>query len=337
MKLLIVTQKADKRDPVLGFFHRWIEEFAKHCEHVTVIAQSVGACELPHTVTVFSLEKEKEMPRMQQIFRFWHLIWTQRRNYDVVFVHMVPLWIVLGSWMWLLLGKKMYLWYEARGARWPLKFALLVVRKVFSASRHGMPIATAKSVITGHGIDTDRHSPGGEERERGLLVTVSRITRAKKLQVLVNALAELPREFHLTIVGGPITEDDHHILTDLKESIARKDLKARVTIQSLSPKHVLPLLKRAEAFIHASETSLDKSILEAVACGCLTLSSGAAAEAILPPLLRPSEDRFAEQIQHVLALPAEEKDRLRRELREKVMREHSLPRLIQRLVSEMIM
>ncbi|OGJ56300.1 hypothetical protein A3D88_01420 [Candidatus Peribacteria bacterium RIFCSPHIGHO2_02_FULL_52_16] len=335
MKLLIVTQKADKTDPVLGFFHRWVEEFAKHCEHVTVIAQSVGAHQLPTNVTVLSLEKEKGISRTQQILRFWRLLWIHRGNYDVVFVHMVPLWIVLGAPFWILLQKRMYLWYEARGARWPLKFALLVVRKVFSASKHGMPIATTKSVITGHGIDTDRHSPGEEERERGLLVTVSRITRAKKLQVLVNALAELPKEFHLTIVGGPITEDDHHVLTDLKESIARKDLKARVTIQSLSPKHVLPLLKRAEAFIHASETSLDKSILEAVACGCLTLSSGAAAEAILPPILRPSEARFAEQIQHVLSLSDAEKDRLRKELREKVVREHSLPRLIGRLVKEM--
>ena len=30
MKLLICTQAADRDDPVLGFFYRWIEEFKKY-------------------------------------------------------------------------------------------------------------------------------------------------------------------------------------------------------------------------------------------------------------------------------------------------------------------
>ena len=29
MKLLIITQAIDINNPVLGFFHRWIEEFSK--------------------------------------------------------------------------------------------------------------------------------------------------------------------------------------------------------------------------------------------------------------------------------------------------------------------
>lgn len=29
VKLLIITQKIDINDPILGFFHKWIEEFAK--------------------------------------------------------------------------------------------------------------------------------------------------------------------------------------------------------------------------------------------------------------------------------------------------------------------
>ena len=47
MKLLICTQKVDKNDSVLGFFHRWIEEFAKHCEKVTVICLQKGDDDLP--------------------------------------------------------------------------------------------------------------------------------------------------------------------------------------------------------------------------------------------------------------------------------------------------
>ena len=42
MKLLIMTQAVDQNDPVLGFFHRWIEEFSRHCERVHVICLKEG-------------------------------------------------------------------------------------------------------------------------------------------------------------------------------------------------------------------------------------------------------------------------------------------------------
>jgi len=58
MKLLIVTQTIDSNDPVLGFFVRWVEEFSKQCEEVTVICLQKGEYELPKNVRVFSLGKE---------------------------------------------------------------------------------------------------------------------------------------------------------------------------------------------------------------------------------------------------------------------------------------
>src|SRR3989344_6741688 len=57
MRLLIVTQKVDKNDPVLGFFHRWIEKFAKNFERVTVICLGKGEYNLPANVKVLSLGK----------------------------------------------------------------------------------------------------------------------------------------------------------------------------------------------------------------------------------------------------------------------------------------
>ena len=71
MKLLIVTQKVDKNDPILGFFHRWIEEFARHVEFVTVICLGVGEYSLPVNVKVLSLGKEKKKSRLKYIFMFY--------------------------------------------------------------------------------------------------------------------------------------------------------------------------------------------------------------------------------------------------------------------------
>ncbi|HLD63513.1 MAG TPA: hypothetical protein VI913_01320, partial [Candidatus Peribacteraceae bacterium] len=124
MRLLIVTQAIDLNDPVLGFFHRWVEEFAKHCDHVHVIAQREGVHLLAGKVTVHSLGKEKRVSKLGQIFRFWKLIWTLRDKYDVVFVHMIPWWMVLGAPMWMFLRKRRYLWYEHRQVTLKLRKAI---------------------------------------------------------------------------------------------------------------------------------------------------------------------------------------------------------------------
>lgn len=59
MRLLIVTQKVDRDDDLLGFFHQWICEFAKHCDFVTVICLEKGEYALPANVRILSLGKER--------------------------------------------------------------------------------------------------------------------------------------------------------------------------------------------------------------------------------------------------------------------------------------
>lgn len=58
MRLLVVTQAVDKQDPVLGFFHRWLEEFAKHADQLIVICLREGTHSLPSNVRIYSLGKE---------------------------------------------------------------------------------------------------------------------------------------------------------------------------------------------------------------------------------------------------------------------------------------
>ena len=90
MKLLIITQKVDINDDVLGFFHRWLEEFAKHCEKITVICLEMGEYKLPENVKVLSLGKEDRVSKLKYIWRFYKYIWQEQKNYDKVFVHMNP-------------------------------------------------------------------------------------------------------------------------------------------------------------------------------------------------------------------------------------------------------
>src|SRR5262245_47547882 len=104
MKLLVVTQTLDLNDPILGFFHRWVEEFAKHFDTVTVIALKVGAHNLPKNVAVHSLGKEIGLERGPRILRYVGLLLRLRREYTHVFAHMNPEYVIGGGLMWRLLG-----------------------------------------------------------------------------------------------------------------------------------------------------------------------------------------------------------------------------------------
>ena len=85
MRLLIVTQTVDSGDPILGFFHRWIEEFAKHTERIEVICLREGFHALPANVRVHSLGKERGAAgRATYALHFLSLVWRLRHDYDAL-------------------------------------------------------------------------------------------------------------------------------------------------------------------------------------------------------------------------------------------------------------
>src|SRR3989338_8420817 len=99
MRLLVVTQKIDVGDSVLGFMHGWIAEFSRQAESVSVVCLEKGTVNLPDNVKVFSLGKEKTELRIMNyelwkkakyIWRFVRYIAQLRNQYDAVFVHMNP-------------------------------------------------------------------------------------------------------------------------------------------------------------------------------------------------------------------------------------------------------
>lgn len=343
MKLLIVTQTADRADPILGFFFRWIRQFAKHCDRVVVIAQSVNhedTASLPTNVECHSLRKERGRSKLTQILRFWRLAWSLRGRYDAVLVHMTPIWIDLGGPLWLLLGKPLYLWYEIRRGGFVLRLALLCVRKVFSATNFGLPVASRKQVVTGHGIPTDVFRPHDESdpsagRDPHLLVTVGRATPIKRFDLLLWSFAALPEEYRMIIAGGAFIPRDEAETARLRRIIADHGLEGRVEMRFHAESELTVLLQRARLFLHASGGGFDKAVLEAMACGCPVLSAGAASAALLPPECLATAENFPKRLQETLAMPQEMQRALGAQLRETVVRGHDLTALVGRLLSEM--
>src|SRR3989344_2895162 len=130
MKLLIVTQKVDKNDEVLGFFHRWIEEFARTCESVVVIASFRGEVALPANVSVFTFGGKW---RLARIYKFWELFSYHYARTDAVFFHMCPEFVLASSPFLVSLKKPTALWYVHKSVTRNLKIAERLVEWVFTA------------------------------------------------------------------------------------------------------------------------------------------------------------------------------------------------------------
>lgn len=334
MRLLIITQKADQKDSVLGFFHRWIEEFARVCDSVIVVAQSAGEHRLPANVRVLSLGKENGATTGAQVRRAYRILWDFRGDYDLVLVHMTPVWITLTVPLLFVLRKPRYLWYEVRRGGWILRSALLFVKKVFCATSAGLPFPSRKAVVVGHGIDTEQFSPSESPRNTGLICAAGRITPVKHYDAIIRALRSLPG-CTLDIAGGTVTPSDAEELVRLQKLTEELSLSGRVTIKARPHAEVRDLLRQSILSLHACGGGLDKVVLEAMSCGCLIVSSSASAALVLPPECQATEETLGEKAKVLLALPDIQKSALTQTLRQTVVEHHSLPALIRKLVSEM--
>lgn len=288
MKLLILTQKVDSSDAVLGFFHSWIAEFASRCEKVTVVCLEKGIHDLPSNVTVLSLGKEAGASRPRRVSNFYTHIVGRLAEYDAVFVHMNPEYAILGGWLWRLAGKKVSLWYVHRSVDLKLRLAVLFCHVVFSSTKEGFRLDTPKARYIGHGIDTSAFSYSPKERGRPFtIVSVGRITRIKNLETLIRAAAQLKdvhrAPFVVRLVGAPVRSDDVRYKEELEELIAKHGLAGEVSFDGEVPNADMPAVyHRADLSVNLAPTGgMDKAVLESLATGTPALVSNEAFAVIL--------------------------------------------------------
>ncbi|MDO8518277.1 MAG: glycosyltransferase family 4 protein [bacterium] len=254
MRLLICTQAVDRRDPTLGFFHRWIEEFSKHCEQVEVICLRKGDYGLPVNVHVHALRSKNKIGRALELIRL-----SMSLEYDTVFVHMNPEYLVAAVWLWKLLGKKVALWYTHKSVDLKLRIAEKFVDSIFTASSESFRLPSKKVRVMGHGIDTDFFTPDPRVVRGSFALSVGRLTKSKRHDLAILSVADAGRELR---IAGEGSERAH------LESLAQ-ELTARVQfLGGLTQAQLRDEYRKAAYLVHASETgSLDKVVLEALACG----------------------------------------------------------------------
>jgi glycosyltransferase involved in cell wall biosynthesis len=344
MKLLILTQKIDRNDPILGFFHRWVEAFAAQCEVVTVICLFEGTHDLPNNVRVLSLGKERGASRLAYLWRFFLYIWRERKQYERVFVHMNQIYIILGGLLWRAMGKRVALWYAHGAVPFSLYPAVLFSHTVFTSTPHGFRMATAKKRIMGQGIDVHQFAfQEHTSRSRFDLITVGRISPIKNLEVLIDAVAMIHQQVPCTfsIVGDADTSSQRTYKEQLMQQIRERNIEDVVLWKGGQMHDTIPQLIGAhDVFVHASRTgSLDKTVLEALAVGTLPVTCNETLALDLPEELRricvvpPGEvQAYVRALMTIRALSESESKLLRVIGREYVEHHHALSRLVPRIL-----
>lgn len=333
MKLLIVTQVMDKNHPILGFFHRWVEEFAKHFEEVHVICLEKGECNLPEHVHVYSLGKENRERKIKSLYHFYkHFSDIYfKKDVNFVFFHMGAVFTLVAIPFALIrrFKKVEFYWWKAHGyIGLRERLSLWFVDRVVTSTASGFPLRTKKRKIIGQAIDTSLFVPTEGKFFEKRVLYVGRIMPIKHVEVFIDVAKKLTQKgFSFTIVG-PVGDSEY--MTKLQPSLRAVGVKY---IGSL-PHGALPALYRQnDFFLNTSLThSMDKTVLEATLCGCIPLTANHAFKELLEPyglyFKNQDVDSYVRKINSISETPVPEQSA---DLRQTILRQHSLDTFTQRV------
>lgn len=283
MRLLILTQKVDNKDAILGFFHEWIREFSKNVESVIVICLERGGVDLPENVKVLSLGKESNSSKPNQILSFYKYIWQERKNYDSVFVHMNQIYVILGGLFWKMWHKKIALWYVHRQSSFSLWLATKFVNNIFTSSPESFTVESDKVSYVGHGVDSSRFSGNvfNRDNSKTKIVYVGRISKIKDLETLILAGEILNKKIpnlSIEFYGAPSNDADEIYVEELKKLIKNKNLENVVLFKGpVSNTEISGIYAEANLSVNMSpKGGWDKVVIESIMAQCPVFASNLA-------------------------------------------------------------
>ncbi|OGY90181.1 MAG: hypothetical protein A3B30_04330 [Candidatus Komeilibacteria bacterium RIFCSPLOWO2_01_FULL_52_15] len=342
MKLLMITRKMDRNDALAGFTFEWARTFASLVDELHVICLEKGNTDgLPPNCLVYSLGKERGKNRLREIVNFFRLAHRLVPKVDGVFSHQNPEYGILVAPWCKLYHKKLIAWYTHKAVTLRLRVLTALVDTVITASPESFRLRTKKCIVMHHGIETDYFVPGRPDMQKRIVVSVSRISPTKRIDLMIDVFRRLlEREgsgVELIIAGGATLPHEQAYERSVREKVSSAGLSKSVTFLGPVPhSRTLELLQRSSLFLNFSRTgSLDKAVLEAMSCGVPVLTTNEAFRAILTPLderMYRTEDpaQLADAAYGLLLSPLPD---ISRRLRDYVVRHHGLNDLLTHIVS----
>ena len=230
---------------------------------------------------------------------------------------MNQVYVILAAALWRMSGKKVGLWYAHGTVSRSLRIAVRLANMLFTSTKEGMQIDTPKRVIVGQGIDTTLFT--SQQRNQSAskilqLVTVGRLAQSKNIETLLHACAELKKttpDFHFQIIGAATTQSESAYEQTIRNLVSELQLESHITwVGGITQSELPTYLQQADIFIHDGATnSLDKTLLEAVLCGCIVISSNPAykelTKELAPEFIFPVNDH--KQLVRIIAAASDPK------------------------------
>ncbi|TAL19983.1 hypothetical protein EPN90_01915 [Patescibacteria group bacterium] len=312
LRLLFITPKINERDDDFAFTSLWARAFSRAGFAVTAVAPEVREHSL--SFPVFSLGREKGWPAWRSFLEFQKIILTV--PHDRVFVHMNPRWLAAGAWYWAPRRIPTYLWFTHYTRPLSLKIGDKIAKRLFAATKECLPQyeGDQRKVVTGHGIDTEfwetPELPESEREPATHLLAVHRISRSKRLEIVLRALALLPPEYTLTHYGRPQDpRADLKYEREIRELTELPELSGRVRLMGSVPMPELrKIYPRYRVMVNMVPQTIDKTVLEGMYSGLTPVINRGQADAIGYPdaPANDSPETVATYIRNLVLKPREE-------------------------------
>ena len=346
MNLLMITPAVDLKDSFHGFTHTWVNELGDRVDILFVITLKKGEADLGENVKLFSLDSKKN--KISKFIYLNRLLLDIVPRVDIIFTHMFPEFPIFVAPYAKIFKKKIVMWRAHGHVSLTNRISHVLVDKVVTPSKESFRIKSKKVTITGHGIDTDRFKPSlsqKSEEDKKTILSVGRISPVKDYETLIKAADSLIKEkgikdLNFVIVGGAPIESEEEYFESLKNMV--KDLKLKNNVKfvgSVPYDEVVNHYQKCDIFISASQTgSIDKAVLEAMACGKPAITCNEAFEKVFEKyssiLMFKKNDptNLVNKITHILQMDGIQRNELCHNLRDIVEKGHSIESLADKLI-----
>jgi glycosyltransferase involved in cell wall biosynthesis len=345
LRIVFMCQAVDQQDPVLPTTVPWIETLASRpaVDRVTVLTLRTGHYRLPENVNVKAFRRSNKLATLAAFYKA--LLGSLRERPDCFFVYQGGPYPVVLLPFKLLRGIPIVQWKAHSVISRTMSFyARWCDDLILTSARAAFPMDLSKVRVVGQGIDTARFRIEAQPL-LGDLIAVGRITPAKRVEEMVRAVVHANRSYgtayRFNLYGPTLLEQESYAggIANLIEELGAGDW---VALHGPVHQEQLPdLLNGHRAALNFTTGAVDKTAVEAMACGLPVVTTNDAVTEVLPADLHPllvcdkvSTEAQARTIHALLGRPKAENARLGQRLRELVITDHSIERLFDRIVEE---
>ena len=271
--LLILTYEMDDSSQLFSHQVAVVNQLAKLFEEVTVLTGKIGEHKVDLNVKVIS-SRWQNGKRIRSIIGFLTIFLTivLRKRPTAIFSHMTSVQSAFAAPITLLLRIKHYLWYTHSNNNVYLKVSHLFLNGILTATEGSCPIKSTKVKVIGHSIDPLEFS----RKEKvnfpiKKFLHIGRFDPIKNIESIVETISDIKKSHSdLTFdnFGSPSKEEyaeyENKVVKNYSTS---QDLKYITFNPSVHRSKIPNIIKSHDAFIHACDAGLDKSILEATLIG----------------------------------------------------------------------